>query len=45
MTNVCMINPLKLEAGEMAQLLRALAILAEDPDIVPGTHVVAHNCL
>lgn len=26
-------------AGEMAQQLRALASLAEDPDSVPSTHV------
>lgn len=32
-------------AGEMALQLRALAVLAEDPDLVPSTHVTAHNHL
>lgn len=27
----------------MAQLVRALAILREDPDSVPSTSMVAHN--
>lgn len=31
--------------GEMAQLLRPLVALAEDPSSVPGTHLVACNCL
>lgn len=30
-------------AGEMAQALRALAALAEDPGLSPGTHVAAPN--
>ena len=29
-------------AGEMAQHLRALAALAEDPGSVPSTYMVAH---
>lgn len=27
----------------MAQWLRTLAVLSEDPDSVPGTHIVVHN--
>ena len=30
-------------AGGMAQWLRALAALAEDPGLVPCIHVVAHS--
>lgn len=30
-------------AGEMALQLRALAVLAEDPDLVPSNHVTAHK--
>ena len=29
--------------GKMAQWLRALAALAENPDLVPSTHIVTHN--
>jgi hypothetical protein len=32
-------------AGEMAQQLGALIALTEDPDLIPSTHMVAHNCL
>jgi hypothetical protein len=35
------------EAGEMAQWLRALAALAEDPSSIPSTHIqltTVHNC-
>jgi hypothetical protein len=33
-------------AGEMAQQLRALALLPEDQDgVIPSTDTVAHNCL
>lgn len=32
-------------AGEMAQRLRMLIALAEDPVSVPSTHMVAHNYL
>jgi hypothetical protein len=32
-------------AGEMAQQLRVLAVLAENPDSVPSTHVIAHSYL
>jgi hypothetical protein len=32
-------------AGEMTQLLGALAALPEDQDSIPRTHMVAHNCL
>ena len=32
-------------AGEVAQQLRALASLPEDPGSVPSTHMAAHNCL
>ena len=37
------LKKMELEAGEMAQWLRVLAILPEDPGSVPSTHVVAHN--
>jgi hypothetical protein len=33
------------EAGEMVQLLRALAALPKDPGSIPRTHTAAHNCL
>jgi hypothetical protein len=42
------ISPLKKKkklTGEVAQQLRALAALAEDPGSVPGTHVEAHSHL
>ena len=32
-------------AGEMAQRLRALTALPEDPGSIPSTHMAAHNCL
>ena len=32
-------------AREMAQKLRALAVLAEDLGSVPSSHTVPHNCL
>ena len=32
-------------AGEMAQWIRALAALPEDPGSIPSTHMAAHNCL
>ena len=32
-------------AGEMAQWLRALSALAEDPGSIPSTHMVAKNPL
>jgi hypothetical protein len=28
----------------MTQQLRALAVPAENPDLVPSTHIVTHNC-
>ena len=31
-------------AGEMAQWLRALAALSEDPGSIPNTHTADHNC-
>jgi hypothetical protein len=31
--------------GEMAQQLRALAALAEDPVLIPSIHMVVHNHL
>jgi hypothetical protein len=31
--------------GEMAQCLRALVVLAEDPGSIPGTHMVTYNDL
>jgi hypothetical protein len=33
------------EAGEMAQLLRALAALPEAPGSIPSMHKAAYNCL
>lgn len=35
----------KKETGEIAQWLRALAILPEDWGLVPSTRMVAHNQL
>lgn len=35
----------KKGAGKITQWLRALASLAEDPGLIPKTHMVAHNCL
>ena len=32
-------------AREMAQQLRALAVLAEDPGSIPNIHTASHNCL
>jgi len=37
--------PTKAEPGEMAQLLTAVAALAEDSGLDPRTQMVAHNCL
>ena len=34
-----------LGAGEMAQRLRALAVLPKDPGSIPSTHMAAHSCL
>ena len=34
-----------LWAGEMAQWLRALTALPEDPGSILSTHMAAHNCL
>jgi hypothetical protein len=33
-----------LGAGEMAQQIRALAALPEDPGLIPNIHVTTHNC-
>jgi hypothetical protein len=35
----------KLGAREMAQWLRTLASLSENPGSIPSTHIAAHNCL
>lgn len=32
-----------LSAGKLAETLRELATLTEDPDLVPGIHTVAHD--
>jgi len=32
-------------SGEMAQQLRTLDALPEDPGSIPSIHVAAHNCL
>lgn len=37
--NICLV------AGAMAPWLRALAAFAEDPDLVPSAHMVAHTHL
>ena len=34
----------KAEAGEMAQQLRTLAVLSENPGLAPSTHMATHNC-
>jgi hypothetical protein len=31
--------------GEIAQQLRLLATLPEDPSSIPSNHMAAHNCL
>lgn len=31
--------------GEMAQQLKALAVLTEDAGLVPSTNMAIHNCL
>ena len=31
------------KAGEMVQHLKALAALAEDPDLAPSLHMAVHN--
>lgn len=33
----------KKQADEMVQWLRALAPLPENPDLIPSTHMIAHN--
>ena len=33
----------KAEAGEMAQQLRTLAALPENPGLTPSTHMATHN--
>jgi hypothetical protein len=33
------------EAGEMAQQLKALAVLPEDPESISSTHIMAHHHL
>jgi hypothetical protein len=33
------------EVGEVAQQLRALAVLVEDMHSIPSTHMTADNCL
>jgi hypothetical protein len=36
---------MKLGAGEMAQLLRAMTVLPEDLSSIPRKHMVSHNHL
>ena len=36
---------ISIGAGEMAQRLRALVVLSEDIDLIPSTHITAHNSL
>ena len=40
-----LLNDCELEAGEMAQWLRALAALAMDLGSVPSTYMMVNNCL
>jgi hypothetical protein len=35
----------KLEAREIARQLRALAVPAKDPGLIPSTYMATHNCL
>jgi hypothetical protein len=35
---------INIEAGEMAQWLRALAPFPQDLDLIPSTHVGINNC-
>ena len=44
-TNCVMINKAGTGDGEMAQQLRALSALLENPDSIPSAHMAAHNCL
>lgn len=32
------------EAKKMAQVLRVLAVLPQDPGSIPNAHLAAHNC-
>lgn len=32
-------------AGEMSQQLKELVAFVGDQILIPGTHIVAHNCL
>jgi hypothetical protein len=34
----------RMRDGELAQWLRALAALSEDPGSIPRTHMTAYNC-
>jgi hypothetical protein len=38
-------NNFLMGTGKMAQPLRALAVLPEDPGSIPSTHMAAHNHL
>ena len=44
-TDLSYVFPHLFGAGEMAQQIRALAILPEYQGLVPGTHRAAHNHL
>jgi hypothetical protein len=39
------LQKLKFKAGEMAQWLRALSALPEDPGLTPSSHMAAYNHL
>jgi hypothetical protein len=39
------IKSTQVGAGEMAQQLRALAALPEDPGLIPSNQMVTQNCL
>jgi hypothetical protein len=38
-------EPFRTQSGEMAQWLRVLATLSEDPGSIPSTHMAANNHL
>jgi hypothetical protein len=37
------LQKIRLKAGEMAQQVRALTTLLDNPSSIPNTHMVAHN--
>lgn len=41
---ICMLKTTP-RTGEVAQLIRTLATLSEDPGSIPNNHIAAHTCL